>query len=215
MIKRYLLIFILVAGSVSTAESGQIGGLVNSVGQGGLSLSGGISYITKDLEDAGQNKEMTARAFVVKGDYGLIPNLDLFVKLGFADLKYGSFEGRMDALFGAGLKFKLFKDPEDKVNVYVDAEISKFSSSDSTRRADVKDYQMSFIVSNRAGNITPYGGVKVSETEVDVDSTKSKASKHVGIIGGADYFVNPNVFFNGEVNIFDQQAIHIGVGYKF
>lgn len=213
--KRYILALVFVVLSLSAADAGQIGGLAGNVGEAGLSLSGGVSYITKDIEKGDVKKEMTARALVVKGEYGLLPNLDIIVKLGFADLKVESFEGRLDALYGAGLKFKLFKDTADKVNVYIDAEVSKFSSSDSGVRADVRDYQVAFIVSNRAGNVTPYGGVKVSDTEVDDGSTKFTASKQVGIVGGADYFVNPNVFFNGEVNIFDEQAVHVGVGYKF
>lgn len=213
--KRYLLALIFVVSSISAADASQVGGLASNVGVAGLSLSGGISYITKDVEGGGQKNEMTARAFIVKGDYGILPNLDLIVKLGFADLKVGSFEGRMDGLYGAGLKFKLFKDPADRVNVYIDAEVSKFSSSITGAKVDVRDYQAAFIISNKAGNITPYGGLKVSETELDNGTTKSTASKHVGLVGGADYFVNPNVFFNGEVNIFDQQAVFVGVGYKF
>jgi len=75
------------------------------------------------------------------------------------------------------------------------------------------------IISNRTGNMTPYGGVKVCETEVELKSgaapTKYSADKKVGLLAGVDYFVNPNVFFNGEVNLFDQQAIYLGAGFKF
>lgn len=213
--RKFILVFILLMAAASAAGASQAGGLVTNVGEGGLSFSAGISYITKDIEN-GAKEEMSARQLIVKGSYGLLPNLDLSVKLGFADLAVGSFEGRLDALYGAGLRFKLFSDPEDKVNVFINGEVSKFTSSDGATDAEILDYNGAFIISNRAGNMTPYGGVKVSQTEVDFSgSSKFKADKNLGIVGGVDYFVNPNVFFTGEVNIFDQDALYIGAGYKF
>lgn len=215
--RRSILAIILLVSTVSPVRADQIGGLATNAGERGLTLSAGISYIVKNIKNSGLKQEMTARKLEVKSGYGLIQNLDLNLKLGFADLKTDNFEGRLDALYGAGLRFKLFKDTEDRVNVYLDGEVSKFSSGDSKTSADVVDYRAAVIVSNRAGNMTPYGGVKVSETELTFSNTSSKfiADKHVGIFAGIDYFVNPNVFFNGEINIFDQDALYLGVGYKF
>lgn len=213
--KRVVLAAVLFLAVASTAGASQTGGLVTNVGERGLSLSAGISYITKDIENGGPKEEMSARQLIVKGSYGLLPNLDINLKLGFADLEVGNFEGRLDALYGIGLKFKLFSDPEDKVNVFIDGEVSKFTSSDSATDAEVLDYNGAFIISNKAGNMTPYGGIKVSQTEVDISGSKATADKNLGIVGGVDYFVNPNVFFTGEVNIFDQDALYIGAGYKF
>lgn len=213
--KRVVLAAVLFLAVASTVGASQTGGLVTNVGERGLSLSAGISYITKDIENGGPKEEMSARQLIVKGSYGLLPNLDLSVKLGFADLKTDNFEGRLDALYGVGLKFKLFSDPEDKVNVFIDGEVSKFTSSDSATDAEILDYNGAFIISNKAGNMTPYGGIKVSQTEVDISGSKATADKNLGIVGGVDYFVNPNVFFTGEVNIFDQDALYIGAGYKF
>ncbi|MEK7850368.1 MAG: hypothetical protein AAB275_00660 [Deltaproteobacteria bacterium] len=214
--RKFILVFILLMAIASAAGASQTGGLVTNVGEGGLSLSAGISYITKDIENGGPKEEMSARQLIIKGSYGLLPNLDLSVKLGFADIKTDNFEGRLDALYGVGLKFKLFSDPEDKVNVFIDGEVSKFTSSDSATDAEILDYNGAFVISNKAGNMTPYGGIKVSQTEVDISGfSKFRADKNIGIVGGVDYFVNPNVFFTGEVNIFDQDALYIGAGYKF
>ncbi len=215
--KRYILALLFLAALTSSAGAGQVGGLATNVGEGGLSLSTGLLYIDKDVKRSGRKDEMTTRQLVVKGSYGLLPNLDLNVKLGFADLELDDtdFEGRLDALYGVGFKFKMFQDPQDKVNVLLDAEVSQFSSEDNGVDADVTDYHVAFIVSNKSGNITPYGGIKFSETEIDFDSTKLTADNNVGVFGGVDYFVNPNVFFTGEINIFDQDGIYVGVGYKF
>lgn len=215
--RRFILVLSFLLAAVPAAYSGQVGGLATNVGEGGLSLSTGLMYIDKDIERNGHKEEMTTRQLVVKGSYGLLPSLDLNVKLGFADLEVDDidFEGRLDALYGIGFKLKMFQDPNNKVNVLLDGEVTQFSSEDNGDDADVLDYHLAFIVSNKAGNITPYGGIKFSETEIDFDSTKYTADNNVGIFGGVDYFVNPNVFFNGEVNIFDQDAVYVGVGYKF
>lgn len=217
--KRYItsLFFLFLLPAV--AGAGQMGGLATNVGEGGLSLSANLSYISKDMERNGQKDEMTTRQLVLKGSYGLLSNLDINVKLGFADLEVDDFdfEGRLDALYGAGFKFTMFQDPDNKVNVLMDGEISKFSSNDDNIDADIMDYQLAFIVSNKTGNITPYGGIKFSETEIDFsgNSRKYTADTNVGILAGVDYFVNPNVFFTGEINIFDQDALYLGAGYKF
>lgn len=213
--KRYILALFFLAAIVPASHAGQVGGLATNVGEGGLSLSTGLSYAEKDVERNGRREEMTTRQLVVKGSYGLLPNLDLNVKLGFADLEVDDFEGRLDALYGVGFKFKMFQDPNNKVNVLLDGEVSQFSSEDSGVDADILDYHIAFTVSNKSGNITPYGGIKFSETEIDFDSTKFTADNNVGVFGGVDYFVNPNVFFTGEVSIFDQEALYVGVGYKF
>lgn len=216
--RRFVLAVILLMAVASTAAASQTGGLVTNVGENGLALSIGLSYVNKDMERSGQPKEeISERQLIVKGDYGLLPNLDIYAKLGFADLEVDDidFEGRLDALYGIGAKFKIFQDSNSKINVLLNGEISQFSSKDNGVNANVLDYQMAFTVSNNAGNITPYGGIKFSGTEIDFDDTKYNADKNVGIFAGVEYFVNPNVFFTGEINIFDQDALYLGVGYKF
>lgn len=219
--KRYLFVMFFVAALATSGQAGQLGSQASTVGVGGLSASAGINYSSKDMSIGGTKKEMTTRQLVFTGDYGLHSNLDIYVKLGLADMEISGFRGRLDALYGVGAKFKLFKDPEDKLNVTINGGVTRFSSGDSSMDATVTDYVGALVVSNRAGNITPYGGLKVCETEAELkptgggSSSKYSADKKLGLLAGADYFVNPNVFFNGEVNLFDQQAIYVGAGFKF
>ena len=219
--KLYVLALFFAAAIATSAQAGQFGSQAATVGEGGLSFSAGINYASKDMKINGAKEELIARELVLTGDYGLLPSLDLYIKLGLADMEVKGFKGRLDALYGVGAKFKLFKDPEDKLNVTINGGITRFNSGDSSADATVTDYMGALIVSNRAGNITPYGGIKVCETEAEVKPTgggspsKYTADKKVGILAGVDYFVNPNVFFNGEVNLFDQQAVYLGAGVKF
>ncbi len=219
--KLYVLALFFAAAIATSAQAGQLGSQAATVGEGGLSFSAGLNYASKDMKTNGAKEEMIARQLVLTGDYGLLPSLDLYIKLGLADMEVKGFKGRLDALYGVGAKFKLFKDPKDKVNVTINGGVTRFNSGDSTADATVTDYIGAVIVSNRAGNMTPYGGFKVCETEAEVkptgvgSSSKYTADKKVGILAGVDYFVNPNVFFSGEVNLFDQQAVYLGAGFKF
>mgnify|MGYP001610473978 CR=1 FL=1 len=219
--KLYLLALFIAVSIATSAQAGQLSSQAATVGVGGLSLSAGINYSSKDMKINGTKEEMITRQLVFTGDYGLLPSLDLYVKLGLADMEVKGFRGRLDALYGVGAKFKLFKDPEDKLNVTINGGVTRFNSGDSSKDATVTDYIGALIVSNRAGNITPYGGLKVSETDAEVkptgggSSSKYTADKKLGLLAGVDYFVNPKVFFNGEVNLFDQQAIYVGAGFKF
>lgn len=217
--KLYVLALFFVAAVATSAQAGQLGSQAATVGEGGLSFSAGINYSLKDMRINGTKEEMTTRQLIFTGDYGLLSSLDLFVKLGFADMETKGFRGRLDPLYGAGVKFKLFKDPEDKLNVTIDGGVIRLNSSDSTTTATATDYVGALIVSNKAGNMTPYGGIKACESELELknggSTNKYTADKKVGILAGVDYFVNPNVFFNGEVNLFDQQAIYVGAGFKF
>ena len=219
--KLYLLALFIAVSIATSAQAGQLSSQAATVGVGGLSLSAGINYSSKDMKINGTKEEMITRQLVFTGDYGLLPSLDLYVKLGLADMEVKGFRGRLDALYGVGAKFKLFKDPEDKLNVTINGGVTRFNSGDSSTDATVTDYIGALIVSNRAGNITPYGGLKVSETDAEVkptgggSSSKYTADKKLGLLAGVDYFVNPKVFFNGEVNLFDQQAIYVGAGFKF
>lgn len=214
--KRYIFALFIATTIATTVQAGQLSSQTATVGEGRLSLSAGINYASKDMKSGDATKEMIARQLVLTGDYGILPSLDLYIKLGLADMEMKEFKGRLDALYGVGAKFKLFKDPEDKLNVSINAGVTRFSSGDSTADATVTDYMGALVVSNKAGNITPYGAIKVCETEVEISGgAKYRADKKIGILAGLDYFVNPNVFFNGEVNLFDQQAIYLGAGFKF
>lgn len=213
--KLYIFALFFAAAIVTSAQAGQLGSQAATEGVGGLSLSAGVNYATRDMRNGGTKQEMTTRQIVVTGEYGVLSSLDLYIKLGLADMEVTGFRGRLDALYGIGAKFKLFKDPEDKLNVTLDGVVTRFNSGDSNTDATVTDYIGALIVSNKAGNMTPYGGIKVSETVAEKAGENLTADKKLGVLAGVDYFVNPNVFFTGEANLFDQQAIYVGAGFKF
>ena len=76
---------------------------------------------------------------------------------------------------------------------------------------------VSASAAGKVGFFYPYGGARVSssryEGEHGVDDHKSK--NFIGFLGGADYFVSPNVYFSGEVHLFDEMSLYLTTGYRF
>jgi len=126
------------------------------------------------------------------------------------------FTGALGGLYGGGLKYRFFASPDKKTQVSLDVGFETFSSSESGRTARYVEYGAAVIVSNQAGNFTPFGGIRFSDAEVALDDSPTyEADKHIGVFGGIDYFVNLNVFFTGEIHIFDENSLFLGVGYNF
>ncbi len=205
----------------AAASAGNIGGISENLGAQLLTVTADVGYKTRDVKYNGNEDELTSRSFVIKTTYGTSDDLDVYVKLGFADIQdinvpgTGDYTGALGTLFGGGLKYRLLG-RSGGTSITINADFETFESKDSGRKADYLEYHVAAVVSNKSGNFTPFGGIKLSDAEVDFGgSVEYDADKNFGLFGGVDYFVNPNVYFTGEVHIFDENTLYIGVGYNF
>ncbi len=200
-----------------TLFAGRLGGLNENIGGQMLSAAAGVEYSTRDVKSKTNKEEVNSRRFVVKTTYGLSNDINIFATLGFADSQdINNYTGALGTLFGGGLKYLVFSNPDSANKVSINANIETFKSRDSGRTATTLEYDVAVIVSNNAGNFTPFGGIKFSDVSIDFGgSTKYEADDNIGLFGGVDYFVNPNVYFTGEVHTFDENSIFLGVGYNF
>lgn len=217
MIKKLLTALLVVLSIPAAAMAGQIGGLAGNIGGQMLTVTADIGYNARDVEKGGSKDELSSRSFVIKTTYGLSDSLDIFVSLGFADVQdIGDFNGALGTLYGGGFKYLLFGGGGNETQVSINGNFETFESEDSGKEADYQEYHIAAVVSKKSGNVTPFGGIKISDAEVDIEGTgKYDADDNFGLFGGVDYFVNPNVYFTGEVHIFDENTIYIGVGYNF
>ncbi|UCD84565.1 MAG: hypothetical protein JSU92_15060 [Deltaproteobacteria bacterium] len=197
--------------------AGNIGGLSSSVGGQRLNFGLNIGYLLRDTEDGeSREREISSRQLLLKVNYGILDFLDLYGELGVADLQIEDrdFESTLSTIYGGGVKFSLLPSTSDFKFLF-DAQILAFSGEDGGIEADFLEYQGAAILCFQSNNFATYAGVKVSQVEVDCEPQgKLEAKKPVGIFLGIDYFVNPKVFFAGEMHNFDQDAVYLGVGYK-
>ena len=211
---------LLWAGSTPAAQTGA---LATTVGPGGFAVSAGMGYVERDVED-GVAAEANTRRLTFRAQFGVVEKLDLYVLLGFADVEIGDvgFEGTLGENLGIGARYTLLEFADSDTRLMLDLQGEYFRSKDGSDRIRQQNYHAAtylmreFGAAGRTGYFYPYGGIRVSYSRYDGRGVDDFVSKDfVGVFGGADYFVNPNVFFSGEVHVFDETSLYLGVGYRF
>ncbi len=208
---------IIIPGSLSFAQ--QSGGLSYTVDAQQLDLSTAISFekrpVRGDKDEI--NDDVFSRQFIVKVDYGLLDWWELSIRAGLADLSLDEkhFNGSLQFLYGGGTTFRLYQNEELAFKICFDANIEVLSTHESGVKVDALESQGAFLLSRKYDNFIPYGGIQGSYLDLDADTFKAQSSSHVGLLVGADYFINPYVRFHMEIHIFDQESINAGVGYSF
>ena len=72
-----------------------------------------------------------------------------------------------------------------------------------------------FGASGTTGYFYPFGGFQVSYAKYMGEEEDYRSKDFIGFFAGADYFVSPNIYFAGELHLFDETSAYLTVGYKF
>ncbi len=214
-------LLVLVAGAAQAAHTG---GLAVPVGAGGLAVSTTLGYAERDVEN-GRNDEATSRRLLVRAEFGLLANLDLYALFGLTDVEFQhlNFEGDLRESLGAGVRWSVLQLPDPALQFVLDLQGETFRSEDGARTARCQAYHLAAYAvreigaAGRVGYFYPYGGLRLSYADYDLNRGASDHSSDdfLGVFGGVDYFVNPNVYFSGEAHLFDETSLYLGVGYRF
>ena len=217
---------VTIAAALLLAESApaaQTGALATTVGPGGFAVSASMGYAERDVED-GVDAEAANRRLTLRAQFGVVEALDLYVLLGFADVEIddAGFSGTLGENLGLGVRYSMLEFADSDTRLVLDLQGEYISSSDGSDRIRQQTYHVAtylmkeYGAAGRTGYFYPYGGVRVSFARYEGKGLDDFTSKdYVGVFGGADYFVNPNVFFSGEVHVFDETSLYLGVGYRF
>ncbi|MDH3976091.1 MAG: hypothetical protein OEV42_17600 [Deltaproteobacteria bacterium] len=225
MFRKYLVVAVMVLLFPAGGFAGQVGGMADQMGGQLLTVTGYIGLIDRDIKmnPGGADNDFTSRVFAVKATYGLNNKVDLYVTLGLADLQdIAGFDGSLGTLAGGGVKV-LIIEGANRTRLTFNGDVKRLVTDDTVGiddvEADYREYSASLIISKKAGNLTPYGGVKLSKVDIDFDGWSTfkdaEEEKSTGLFAGVDYFVNPNVYFTGEIHVFAENTLYAGVGYNF
>lgn len=216
LIPALILVFSLMPGSVF---AGSVGALGLRVGQQRLVISTDVSYIQRDVTADDAEDEITCHRLIAKVQYGVIDYVDLYGQIGFSDLifKDAEFESTIDFIYGGGVKITPVVSAAEDIFASIDLQFLYSNPSDHHISAKYYEYHAAAVVAGKWETFYPYGGLRYSNVVIDVEDVRedAKGDVNVGVFLGSEYFVNPNVFFNLEIKIFDVNAIYLGVGYKF
>ena len=222
MLKKHLAALAVILILPATAISGPIGGLADHMGGQLLTTTVYVGLIDRDMELNAEDKDFESNMLTARVTYGLSDKVDLYATIGKADLQGpGGFNGSLENIYGGGVKFLLFEGV-NKTRITINADARFFETSDGEDDAEYQELSAAVIISKKRGNLTPYGGIKVSNVEIDMDflgsnknDGKWEEDDSTGFFAGGDYFVNPNVYFTGEIHVFAENTIYAGVGYNF
>ena len=197
---------------VPSAHALSVGAPVRTLETGGFSLSGSIGYTTLDIRD----EDVTSKSFMIKGAFAGGDRIMPYLKLGFADLEAGSFEGSLDFAYGGGVLLDLVGQESDSgFRASLDAQILWSQSSEAGNTVDVLESQLSLIGSARTGGTNAYAGFSSSFISLDGAGRNEDENGQAHLFFGVDYFMDYNFYLNAEAHLFGQNLLNIGVGYQF
>jgi hypothetical protein len=210
----YLIVLVMavVFCPVPSAHALSVGAPVRTLETGGFSLSGSIGYTTLDI----RNKDVTSKSFMFKGAFAGADGIMPYMKLGFADLEAGSFEGSLDLAYGGGVLLDLVSQESGAgFKASLDAQILWSQSSEAGNTVDVLESQLSLIGSARTGGTNAYAGFSSSFINLDGAGQNENENGQAHLLFGVDYFMDYNFYLNAEAHLFGQNMLNIGVGYQF
>lgn len=212
MLKKHLVAMAIILTLPATTIAGQIGGLADHMGGQLLTATVYVGVIDRDMKLKGTDEDFESNMLTTRVTYGLSDKVDLYATIGKANIDgIGNVDDSLEDLYGGGVKFLLFEGV-NKTRITINADANFMETSN----AKYHDISAAIIISKRRGNLTPYGGMKVSTVEIDQDNIgKWEEDDSTGFFAGTDYFVNPNVYFTGEIHVFAENTIYAGVGYNF
>jgi hypothetical protein len=183
-----------------------------------------LGYAARDVKNGGSDEVSSFRT-LLRAQYGVVDRLDVYGGIGLTDVDFEDedFDGGLGGWFGAGVRYAFLQFPEQEIGIVFDLQGEYFNSDYGSKEAEGMGVQGAVYLvkavgaAGRMGYFYPYGGVVFSYLEYKMSGgiDDHTGDDPVGVFGGVDYFVNPNVYFYGEVRLFDETSLSAGVGYRF
>lgn len=198
------------------------GGLASPMEEGQMALSMMMAYTERDVEN-GDSEEASNRRLLFKGNFGIGQGADFYALIGLSDVSYKEegFDGSLGESFGLGIRYTPTQ-MTDGTKLVLDFQGEFLTSEDGEHKARQQQFHMGaylvgqFGAAGTTGYFYPYAGLRLSTADYNNEKVDDfKAKDNIGVFAGADYFVNPNVFFSGEFHLFDESGVYLSAGYRF
>lgn len=167
-----------------------------------------------DSGNTGLGGDTTSERILLQGVYGLSQFLDLYLRVGVADLETGSrqFEGNFGPAFGGGARWTLLQKESLKVGVGI--QFLEFFSKDNRKVAWTE--VESFLGGSLQGleNFTPYFGLTFSKAQGNFeDGPTARSSNFIGAFVGAEFHIYKNYYFGSEARIINENSLTLRLNY--
>ncbi len=211
---------ILLAGGAGTAIADTSGNPVLNPTARGFTLSLEMGYLNRDMKSGGQRDDLSSYNMVLKGTYGITPRLAVFGRFGMADIRLDrlGFSGSLEPTYGAGLMYAIYRAQKDpSINIVLSAAYDRLQSSEGQTDLSANAFRGSAIVTKGVKDLLLYGGLRLSTVDLSGDRKvpSMDADDIFGFVAGIDYGISERVYLMAELDLFDQYALAVGIGFNF
>lgn len=171
--------------------------------------------------DAGRDGfsgEATSERILLQGIYGLTHFVDLYLRVGMADMETGSrdFQGDFGVAFGGGGRWTLFQKENLKIGVGI--QFLEFFSRDSGAAASKVTWTEieTFLGGSLQGmeQFVPYFGVVLSKAQGDFDGGPTvRSDDFIGLFVGAEFKIYENYYFSSEARLINENSLTLRLNY--
>lgn len=200
------------------AAAGLIGDPTLTTGAGRFGFGAELDFILdRDIEfDRGGDVNLDTNRFFVSGSYGFLQGLDGFVKLGLFNGELEDVDVDTGLGFGVGARGSFFQQGPWRFGGLF--QILYFTSElDTGPDIDWIEVDLAGAVSYRAlGQIVPYGGLKFSLIDGEVDpGADFEQDNLIGLFGGVSVALTPQISVGAELRLLDETALGIYGRFSF
>ena len=162
--------------------------------------------------------ELESQRVLVRGAYGIAPNLEVFARLGGAEAETNtpSVNGDFGLAFGGGVKGVIFRGPNWAVGA-----VGQLLYFESENGGDIKvlEFDLASGVSFALGPVTPYAGLVLQVTQGELTSPAGSSDfdqdNLIGVFFGMNYVPQPNISLGFEAHLIHETAVSLALEARF
>ena len=205
-----ILALIVMFASVSpVAIAGTVGNPTATVAKGSFLVGAEIDFWERDMENGG-TFEVDGTKILVKGTGGISDNIDVFAKIGMAEVEDSGF----DPAIGVGGKVNVYE--RGKVKAGVVAQILYWSGEDSGVDIDITEFDLAFGGSyDVTKEFDCYGGLMLAMVQGDADGNDFDQDDPIGIFLGGEFDITPEAKAGVELRLISETSFTLMASFAF
>jgi hypothetical protein len=206
----FILALIVMLVSVSpVAMAGTVGNPTATVAKGSFLVGAEIDFWDRDFENGGV-VGVEGTKILVKGTYGISDKIDVFGKIGMAEVEDSGF----DPAFGFGGKVNVYEKGQIKAGVV--AQFLFWSGEDSGVDIDIIEFDLAFGgLYEVTKEFDCYGGLMLAMVEGDADGADFNADDPIGIFIGGEYDITPEAKAGVELRLISETSFAFMASFAF
>ncbi len=206
----FILALIVMFASVSpVAIAGTVGNPTATVAKGSFLVGAEIDFWERDVENGG-TFEVDGTKILVKGTGGISDNIDVFAKIGMAEVEDSGF----DLAIGVGGKVNVYE--RGKIKAGVVAQILYWSGEDSGVDIDITEFDLAFGGSyDVTKEFDCYGGLMLAIVQGDADGNDFDQDDPIGIFLGGEFDITPEAKAGVELRLISETSFTLMAGFAF